>query len=186
MLSAASVSPSVASAMVILSRTCARYSTGRKFGRLPQRRERVALSRVTVASHLVLLGKRPAPDEGRPLLSSSRVEAAVFEGRLQLLDRRPHLLGFDTAVVPATEALAVVEPCAFDELRQGVPLLGRRVEDDLLHRPPPVTKSTNVASAASSALPFAFRRSRNAGTPSRSVWSSCLGGARSPGSSSRI
>jgi hypothetical protein len=52
------------------------------------------------------------------LLSSSRIEAAVLEGGLQLLDRRPHLLGFNTAVVPATEALAVVEPCAFDELRR--------------------------------------------------------------------
>src|SRR6266436_4897790 len=182
MLSAASVSPSVASAMVILSRTCARYSTGRKFGRLPQRRERVALSRVTVASHLVLLGKRPARDEGRPLLSSSRVEAAVLEGGLQLLDRRPHLFGFNTAVVPATEALAVIEPCAFDELRQGVPLLGRKVEDDLLHRP--TTRSTNVASAASSALPLALRRSRKSGMPSRSEVSVTFDCPRSPGSSS--
>src|SRR5258708_17253606 len=129
-----------------------------------------------------LLGKRPAPDEGRPLLSSSRIEAAVLEGGLQLLDRRPHLLGFDTAVVPAAEALAVIEPCALDELRQGVPLFGRKVEDDLLHRPPPVTKSTKDGSVASPCR----RRSRNAGTPSHSVWSSCLGGPRSPGNSSFI
>jgi hypothetical protein len=71
-----------------------------------------------------------------PGLMSSRVEATVFEGRLQLLDRRPHLLGFNTPVVPATEALAVIEPCALDELRQGVPLLGRELEDDLPHRLP--------------------------------------------------
>src|SRR5258708_19615524 len=90
-------------------------------------------------------------------LMSSRVEAAVLEGRLQLLDRRPHLLGFDTAVVPATEALAVIEPCALDELSQGVPLLGRELEEDARHRPPS-TRSTNVASPASSALPFAWRR----------------------------
>src|SRR5258705_13568778 len=102
---------------------------------------------------LTVKKSRP-PDEGRPCCSSSRVEAAVLEGGLQLLDRRPHLFGFDTAVVPAAEPLAVIEAGTLHELRQGVPLLGRKVEDDLLHRPPS-TKSTNVASVAPSALPLA-------------------------------
>src|SRR5262249_31955268 len=119
---------------------------------------------------------------GPALLSSSRIEAAVLEGGLQLLDRSPHFLGFNAAVVSRGQPFAVVEADALHELRQGVPLVGRKVEGDLGH--PPSTRSTNEGSAYALPRGSASRRSRNAGRPSRSDRSSCLGGPRSPGSSS--
>src|SRR5258706_9506800 len=109
--------------------------------------------------------------------------AALCQCGAQLVDRGPHLLGFDTAVVSRGQPFAVIEAKPLDHLRQRPRLVGRELEDDLGHRSP-TTRSTYVGSATSSALPLALRRSRNAGTPSHSVWSSCLGGARSPGSSS--
>src|SRR6266404_7767230 len=70
----------------------------------------------------------------------------------------------------------LAEPLA--HLREGPGLVVGEVEDDLRHRSPP-TKSTCDGSAASLAL----RRSRNAGTPSRSDVST-FGRPRSPGNSS--
>src|SRR6267142_777346 len=116
-------------------------------------------------------------------MSSSRGVPRFGQDGPQLVDRGPHLLGFFATVVSRGQPFAVIEAKPLDELRQGPRFIGGKIEDDLGHRPP--TRSTNVASAASSALPL-VRRSRNAGTPSRSDVSMAFGGALWSGSSSLI
>src|SRR6266478_1874893 len=77
---------------------------------------------------------------------------------------------------------ALVEACHTAAIVRPMPTTLTKMARRMFHLP---TWSTNVGSVTSSVLPFAFRRSRKPGTPSRSDVSS-LGGALCAGSSSRI
>src|SRR6266478_878783 len=116
---------------------------------------------------------------------SSRVEAGFGECSLKHTNRRPHDVTLRATVIADERGGAigaVLVGHALGQFGQGHGLVAWEVELNLDHRPPP-TRSSYDGSAVSSALPLAVRRSRNAGTPSRSVWSS-FGGAEWPGSSS--
>src|SRR5258706_8280676 len=102
--------------------------------------------------------------------------AALCQCGAQLVDRGPHLLGFDTAVVSRGQPFAVIEAKPLDHLRQRPRLVGRELEDDLGHRSPP-PRPTYVRSPTPPPLPFALRRSRNPRTPPHSPSPSCLRGA---------
>src|SRR5258706_11297207 len=107
-------------------------------------------------------------------LLSSRGVPRFGEPALQGQDALQHGVPLAAAVVAVGEAHGVVVGEAFGELGQRHRFVAGELEEDARHRAP--TRSTNVASAASSALPLAWRRSRKRGRPSRSDVSRAFGG----------
>ena len=115
---------------------------------------------------------------------SSRGVPRFGEGPLQGPYAVEDGITFAPAIMAIGEPLGIVEGESLAKLGETHRLGVEQVDGQARHQPPPVTRSTKLASAVSPRLPLA-RRSRKRGRPSRSVWSS-FGGALWSGSSSRI
>src|SRR5258707_83036 len=109
--------------------------------------------------------------------------AGLCEALLQDQDGRQHCITFVPAVMAIGETLRIVEREALAKLGETRRFGVEQVDGEARHRSPPSTRSRYDGGSV-----VAFRlRSRKSGMPvSPSTFAGCLGGPRSPGSSSCI